>query len=588
MDNRFQFFDVIKGIAILGVVLFHIGLLNYGYLGVDVFLVISGYLTTISLLKYKSMNRSNYSNFIKRRITRLAPMSLIAIAISLFICYFVMAPTDFKLCSEMVVGSSIFMGNVVQYITSRDYWDSINDFKPLMHLWYVGLIFQFYILFPIIFIVKNSKNRGGRMLELSLWIIFIASIAFYLIPIGEDEIDTSVKFYLLPARLFEFVAGSIVAFNYRRDKACNSLTKYVLLILIALILIISINFEIDAKKIRLIIAVALTTGLLILKERDKRLLKSYKLPAIAKLGVASYSIYIFHQVVIALYRYIVNYDFSITEYLGLFFMSIIIGLICYKYIEKPLSDIAHTKKGSNYIIIISIVLAIILLAAGSYVYNKKGVVRDVPQLNIYKNNPSEWEPQLYNECIIKYDKDFPANGRKNILVFGDSYGRDWINIMLESNIDTTKYNISYHGIDVDSSAIARVKKANVIFVANANEMKVFYYMLPYFYDKKFWRVGYKKYYSSIGPMYNNIFRDKNYYNRHVVEPERSREINDIERKLYRSRYIDMMGVLKNKDGEITVFTPNHKFISHDGLHLTKEGAKYYAKKLNVKKYLGED
>ena len=127
------------------------------------------------------------------------------------------------------------------------------------------------------------------MLELSLWIIFIASIAFYLIPIGEDEIDTSVKFYLLPARLFEFVAGSIVAFNYRRDKACNSLTKYVLLILIALILIISINFEIDAKKIRLIIAVALTTGLLILKERDKRLLESYKLPAIAKLGVASYS-----------------------------------------------------------------------------------------------------------------------------------------------------------------------------------------------------------------------------------------------------------------------------------------------------------
>lgn len=151
MDNRFQFFDVIKGIAILGVVLFHIGLLNYGYLGVDVFLVISGYLTTISLLKYKSMNGSNYSNFIKRRITRLAPISLIAIAISLFICYFVMVPADFKLCSEMVVGSSIFMGNVVQYITSRDYWDSINDFKPLMHLWYVGLIFQFYILFPIIF-----------------------------------------------------------------------------------------------------------------------------------------------------------------------------------------------------------------------------------------------------------------------------------------------------------------------------------------------------------------------------------------------------------------------------------------------------
>ena len=134
--------DMLKGMAIVAVILFHAGIFNYGYLGVEVFLVIAGYLTTKSIIKQYDNNKFSYWHFLVARIVRLWPLVLSVSMVSLVIGYFTMLPTNYKNTAETALGSSIFMNNFIQYITAGDYWDAANEYKPLIHTWDVGLIFQ--------------------------------------------------------------------------------------------------------------------------------------------------------------------------------------------------------------------------------------------------------------------------------------------------------------------------------------------------------------------------------------------------------------------------------------------------------------
>lgn len=590
MNPRYIFFDILKGIAILVVILYHMGILPLGYLGVDVFLVISGYFTTATILKTYPTGTFNYFSFIKSRIIRLLPLVLIATIVSTIIGYFVMIPGDFKFFCEMAVGCSVLSGNIIQYITSRDYWDAINDFKPLMHLWYVGLIFQFYLLYPLIFICSAKCKNKENVIKKVLWTIFFISICFYVIPFWSEAVDTAVKFYLLPARLFEFIAGGLimVQFNGKSRNQKNSNQPYALMAIGVLTLLIVINLPIDPSKFRLITVIALTVILIILKRDDSDLLENQKFSILAKLGAASYSLYITHQVVIAFYRYIINYNFSLIESILLFVAIIAIGLTTYQTLEKGLLEKAKTHGGYKTIMITSVATIIIISSTCGYIYYKHGVVRDVPEFDISISDNHNWELQEYNARITKlYDKSFQNDNRKKIFVFGDSYGRDWVNIMLEAGIDTSKYDLSYHEALEDSVSYARSHQADIIFAATNLKMEKYYQLLPLFMNKKFWRVGHKRFSYCMGPVYNHVFKNDDYFEQRIIEPNETKVINAEESKLYQPHYIDMMGHLRDKNGKIKVFTPDKKFISNDGMHLTQAGAKYFATLIDVKEILAQ-
>ena len=141
-DNRSIYLDFLKGIAIVAVVLYHFGggLLPYGYLGVDIFFVIGGYLTIGSLKRQIEGGKFNFWRFLFRKIIRLYPLVIFVSIISMGIGYFLMLPDDFENLAESAIASSVFANNVIQCITTKNYWDVINLYKPLMHLWYVGLL----------------------------------------------------------------------------------------------------------------------------------------------------------------------------------------------------------------------------------------------------------------------------------------------------------------------------------------------------------------------------------------------------------------------------------------------------------------
>ena len=157
---RNKIIDGMKAIAIIAVVFYHMGILTYGFLGVDIFLVIAGYFATRSLMK----KDVKISTFIGNRLKRLLLVVLIAGIVCLVIGYIGMLPDDFENVSEQIIASNVLSENILSAVTTKNYWDVVNDYKPLMHMWYVGVLFEFYLMYPFIYKgFSKSKLTGDFM-----------------------------------------------------------------------------------------------------------------------------------------------------------------------------------------------------------------------------------------------------------------------------------------------------------------------------------------------------------------------------------------------------------------------------------------
>ena len=180
MQQRSITIDILKGIAIIAIVLFHAGILKHGYLGVEVFFVVGGFLITRSIIHKYESNTFNYTNFLANRLIRLWPLVIIVCAIAGVLGYFFQLPCNYKNTCETIVGSCWFLNNFIQYVTASDYWDSANEYKPLMHTWYIGVLFQFYIIYPIIFgICKKISRDWKKTLLVFLITLSLGSFAIY-------------------------------------------------------------------------------------------------------------------------------------------------------------------------------------------------------------------------------------------------------------------------------------------------------------------------------------------------------------------------------------------------------------------------
>ena len=167
--------DVLKGFAILAVVFYHLGILKSGYLGVDLFLVINGFLIIPSVCRHVSDGDFSYWQFLKKRVIRILPLIVIATCCCMAWGFFAMLPDDYENLSEYVIASNVLSGNIMSAISSSNYWAAFNEYKPLMHMWYVGVIFEFYVTFPLIVMFVNrckrlvvngvdNYHRGGKLL----------------------------------------------------------------------------------------------------------------------------------------------------------------------------------------------------------------------------------------------------------------------------------------------------------------------------------------------------------------------------------------------------------------------------------------
>lgn len=129
---RLDYLDVMKAMAIIAVVLYHTGYMTYGYLGVDVFLVINGYLLAKGFSSLNSIG--NGCKFLIKRVLRLWPVVVAASAVCLIWGAYWMLPYNYFDLSQHVIASNLFANNILMSIKSADYWNTLNEYKPLMHM----------------------------------------------------------------------------------------------------------------------------------------------------------------------------------------------------------------------------------------------------------------------------------------------------------------------------------------------------------------------------------------------------------------------------------------------------------------------
>ena len=210
----------LRGLAVISVMLFHYRFEYFkgGFLGVDIFFVISGYL--MSLLLDEKINYKIILKFYLKRLKRLLPALIFVLFISLLLGFLLMSDVSFARLGKTTL-SSIFFTSNIYFWREWSYFDISSLNKPLLHTWSLSLEMQFYLLFPIFLVsikfLKKQINIIYKLLFITILLIFLTELV-----INEKKVAT---FYLLPFRFSEFLIGSIGYYyqkNYRTLKLNNN------------------------------------------------------------------------------------------------------------------------------------------------------------------------------------------------------------------------------------------------------------------------------------------------------------------------------------------------------------------------------
>lgn len=587
---RLKYLDVLKAIAILAVVLYHSGFLTYGYLGVDLFLVINGYLITKGLCRNlldgadTNWRGAFFLKFEISRIIRLLPVLLVAGLVCMFIGFWAMLPDDYENLSETVVATNCFANNILSAITTKDYWDISNEYKPLMHTWYVGLVMQFYIFYPLLFFVARLDKKNSRRSLLTM----VSALALVSLLVYFGINNDAHRFYYLPSRFFEFAAGGIVALTWNpQDERRPFHSWLVYVCYVVLILLMVINREFVPSNIKLVIVVALTVILVMSSEALENGITGNHV--LAKIGAASYSIFVWHQVLLAFYRYCICAEFTLARYLVFLMLVALLSWLTYRFVEQKTSEWLKNsgKKIAFYSIII--IAFIGLNSFAGYIYLHAGVVRDVPELNVYKCNIHPGMHGEYCDRVYEYNKPFETN-KEHWLVVGNSFGRDFANVILESSLaDSVELSYIYMGDAPMKNVSDRFSKADKVFLSTKGltEEKVAEIESLMILNGNsvinLIIVGEKNFGESNGQFYIKR-KSLDYFNLRTKVLDAIRINNKQLSKLYGERYLDLLSYVIDDKGYVPVFTPNHFFICQDCEHFTKEGAIYFASLINWSLY----
>ena len=568
--------DLMKGLAIMAVVLYHAGWFKSGYLGVDVFFVLNGYLVVPKVIQEIADGRFNYLRFLEKKFFRLLPLVLIICGLSLTIGYWGMLPGDYRYLSEEVVAASVFMNNILQALTTQNYWAAIYH-KVLMHTWFLCVLMQFYIVFPLLMMLLNRRMQTG------LLVLTLLSLLLYLLPI--DSIGD--KYYLLPYRFFEMAIGGIVAFkSYKGPSYLHylSLGCVFLMIFFGAFTIgerempynlvggtNTIRESFLPREVILLVTVLFTVFFCFCRDQKNKITSfSQHSMILVPMGRMSLSIFLWHQPLFALYRYFFADEISLSVLFALIIVTLVLSAITYYYIEHRFV----ISKVSRICMVVSF-LAVNVFAL--WIYQRGGVVRDVPELDIYEGSADPSAFERYTDRVYQYDHEFsPNDSRKKILVIGNSYARDFANILLESPMRDS-IQLSYHYAFVDCP-LSRIRQCDRIYFFGWKHdvPSEVWHNLKHSAD--IWGIGTKNHGTCNGIFYKNRNRP-DYFAQRTTIREDFHKVNHLLKDEWQDKYVDLLGLILQPDGTVSVFTPDRHFITYDGMHLTPAGTRYYAKLL---------
>ena len=325
--------DGLRAIAVSAVVLYHFGVsgVDGGFVGVDIFFVISGFLIGRLLWQeQEETGRIALIAFFARRLKRLAPAFTVMVVGTTLAAWFILLPFEFREFGKQIIAATLYLANLL-FWRDAGYFDTVSAEKPLLHTWSLSLEEQFYIVLPLLLIALFRLKPSLRLA--ALWLIALASLAGCILTTPSDQTST---FFLLHFRAWELLAGTLLAIHLSRGWVPQSplvLSSAGLVLLVYAITTTPAGAQFPGH---LAIAPVLGTVLLIAGgTQDHIITQALSLKIPVAIGLISYSLYLWHWPVFVLSSYALGGLSSIEETATAIAASLGLAALSWRFVERP-------------------------------------------------------------------------------------------------------------------------------------------------------------------------------------------------------------------------------------------------------------
>lgn len=355
--------DGLRTIAVMGVVIFHAfpSLLGGGFVGVDIFFVISGYLITRIISNAVNDRSFSVIDFYSRRINRIFPALILMLISVIGLSWFVLLPSDFKALGKHVAGGMAFAQNIVLY-KEAGYFDASAISKPLLHLWSLGVEEQFYLTLPILALAFSLKQRYFH------FAVVIIALASFGISLHNSYANPDAAFYLPASRVWELLIGGLIATFYVRPilstRLCDAISIAGALLICASMIIIE-----DGMRFPGWAALAPTMGAaMIIIAGPTAIINRLVLCSrpFVFIGLISFPLYLWHWPLLSI-AWLIDAP-SRLERLALVAIAIVLSIATYRAVELP----AKRFKYKGRLSIAMLLVGLALLSTGIAIYKAGG------------------------------------------------------------------------------------------------------------------------------------------------------------------------------------------------------------------------
>jgi peptidoglycan/LPS O-acetylase OafA/YrhL len=420
--------DGLRSVAVLSVVLYHFGFtaLRGGFVGVDIFFVISGFLIGGILWREHTSNGTlSLGRFYMRRIRRLAPAYFAMAFASLIAGWFILLPFEFREFGKSLIAATVYLSNVLFY-RQAGYFDGPSDEKLLLHTWSLSVEEQFYIFLPLtILVLARSRNT----LIVGLGFLAVASLVSSVVM---TEKSHTAAFYLFPFRAWELLAGVLLAIagvQWSLRWAYGAWLSWLgMALIVASVLFIPGGTSFPGWHV---IAPVVGTVLILVNGQDRNWVNralSAKVPVF--FGLISYSLYLWHWPILTLLKYVHIGPLGIVE--TLFWLSIVfvVSIVSWRFVERPVRN--PNVLASQTVLGGTLVASLVLLLSGAMVFKGDGFEKRFSNETQIHIRASADFLQDWSRC--KIDNDGPLAGLEvcpigpegqtpEVLIWGDSHVR---------------------------------------------------------------------------------------------------------------------------------------------------------------------
>lgn len=363
--------DGLRALAVVPVVLFHADLPGFGggFVGVDVFFVISGFLITQLIAQDAWAGRFSLAHFYERRIRRIFPALFAMLCAVMIAGAFLFLPADFRSLGRNAVGATLFVSNLFFWEQS-DYFDGPAETKPLLHTWSLSVEEQFYIVFPLLLVWLLKRGRSHAVLAIGA--LALLSFAASVIAVAGDR---ATAFYLTPFRVWELLLGSLLALGavppLRSARAGGAAAAAGLVLILAAVIGFSAMTPFPGAA-----ALLPCVGAALIIHSGS----SGKLPAVGRwlakpvpvfIGAISYSLYLWHWPLFVFAEYYQIHELSTFQSLGLVAACFALAALSWRFIEVPFRK-GRAMGGAPMFAAAGTVMACAVLA-GTAVYVRQGM-----------------------------------------------------------------------------------------------------------------------------------------------------------------------------------------------------------------------